>query len=83
VTAKNLQQVAIHIFQSVTFALQKTTEMGCGAQVANRSCMSVALFFKRAREAINMGSTETYSHTSDCSRTRKILLNHGVLLELQ
>src|SRR6266702_4421385 len=31
VSAKSLQQALIHIFQRATFALQKTTEMGCGA----------------------------------------------------
>jgi hypothetical protein len=80
-TAKNLQHVDIHIIQSAAFALQKTTGMDCGAQVMNRSCTSIALFFKCAREAINMGSTETCPHTPDCSWTRKVLLNHGVLLE--
>jgi hypothetical protein len=65
VSDKRIQQAPIHICQSASFALHKTAEMGCGTQIANRSRMSVALFFKCAREVIDMGPTDTRAQTSE------------------
>jgi hypothetical protein len=65
VSDKRIQQAPIHICQGASFALHKTAEMGCGTQIANRSRMSVALFFKCAREIIYMASTDTRTQTSE------------------
>jgi hypothetical protein len=65
VSDKRIQQAPIHICQGASFALHKTAEMGCGTQIANCSRMSVALFFKCAREVIDMGPTDTCAQTSE------------------
>jgi hypothetical protein len=81
VSDKRVQHPPIHICQGASLALHKTAEMSCSTQIANRSRMSVALFFKCAREVIDMGPTDTCTQTSERFWSRKVLLDHGVLLE--